>query len=138
MFRLADLKMALRALTRDRLRTSLTTLGIAIGIAAVIITVALGQGASGQVQAQLDALPKAPFTETPHGEAHIETYTVMHGRNGPEFAVVFGRLHEGGERFIANLPDDPTGLWALQNHESIGRAGRVHRADEGRNVFVPN
>jgi acetyl-CoA C-acetyltransferase len=90
------------------------------------------------LQAQLDALPKAPFTETPHGEAHIETYTVMHGRNGPEFAVVFGRLHEGGERVIANLPDDPTGLWALQNHESIGRAGRVHRADEGRNVFVPN
>ena len=56
MFRVVDLRVALRALTRNRLRTSLTTLGIGIGIAAVILTVSLGQGASNRVQAQLDAL----------------------------------------------------------------------------------
>ncbi len=44
------------------------------------------------LQARMDALPKAPFTETPQGAATIETYTVMHGKAGPEFAVVFGRL----------------------------------------------
>src|SRR6185295_16055551 len=54
------------------------------------------------LQAELDALPKAPFTETPAGEATIETYTVMHGRHGPEYSVVFGRLRADGRRFVAN------------------------------------
>ena len=90
------------------------------------------------LQAQLDALPKAPFTETPQGAAIIETYTVMHGRDGPEFAVVFGRLNDGGQRFIANLPDDPAGLWNLQNRDSLGRPGQVHRAESGRNIFIPD
>ncbi len=56
MFRWIDMKIALRALVSNRLRTTLTTLGLSIGIAAVMMTVALGQGASAQVQVQLDAL----------------------------------------------------------------------------------
>jgi acetyl-CoA C-acetyltransferase len=92
----------------------------------------------GVLQAQLDALPKAPFTETPQGAASIETYTVMHGKDGPDFGVVFGRLHEGDRRFIANLPDDPAALWDLQNRDSLGRPGRVQRAESGRNVFIPD
>ena len=90
------------------------------------------------LQARLDALPKAPFTETPQGAATIETYTVMHGKSGPEFAVVFGRLAEDGRRFIANLPDDPAGLWELQNRDSLGRPGQVRRAEDGRNIFIPD
>ena len=91
----------------------------------------------GVLQVQLDALPKAPFSETPQGAATIETYTVMHGRAGPDFGVVVGRLDDGGKRFLANLPDDPTGLWDLQNRESLGRPGRVQRAENGRNIFTP-
>ena len=56
------------------------------------------------LQAQLDALPKPPFTEQPSGRATIETYTVMHGRKGPEYGVIVGRLNATGERFIANTP----------------------------------
>jgi acetyl-CoA C-acetyltransferase len=89
------------------------------------------------LQAQLDALPKAAFTETPQGEATIETYTVMHGKSGPEFAVVFGLLNATGQRFIANLRDDPAALWDLQNRDGLGRPGRVTQA-EGRNLFTPN
>lgn len=48
--------MALRALKRNKLRTALTMLGIMIAIAAVICTVAVGQGATQQVQDQLTAL----------------------------------------------------------------------------------
>ena len=61
----------------------------------------------------------------------------MHGRAGPDFGVVVGRLDDGGKRFLANLPDDPTGLWDLQNRESLGRPGRVQRAENGRNIFTP-
>ena len=90
------------------------------------------------LQAQLDALPKAAFTEMPQGVATIETYTVMHGKDGPDFAVVFGRLAATGQRFVANLPDDPAGLWDLQNRDSLGRPGQVRQADDGRNIFIPD
>jgi putative ABC transport system permease protein len=52
----AALGLAVRSLKRHRVRTSLAMLGIVIGIAAVICMVALGQGASGAVQAQMDAM----------------------------------------------------------------------------------
>jgi len=46
-------QIALRALGRNRLRTSLTMLGVVIGVAAVIAMVALGSGARGSVQTSL-------------------------------------------------------------------------------------
>ena len=55
--------------------------------------------APSRLQSDLDRLPKARFTQTPHGAATIETYTVMHDRQGPAYAVVFGRLNATGERF---------------------------------------
>jgi putative ABC transport system permease protein len=52
----ATLQMAIRALGRNKMRTALTMLGIAIGIGAVICTVAIGEGGSSLVQAQLAGL----------------------------------------------------------------------------------
>lgn len=40
------IRIALRALRRNTLRSLLTTLGIVIGVAAVIAMVSIGQGAS--------------------------------------------------------------------------------------------
>ena len=50
---LTALRIAGRALARNRLRTALTTLGITVGIAAVLCTVALGEGSAAQVHEQL-------------------------------------------------------------------------------------
>ncbi|MEO8204405.1 MAG: acetyl-CoA acetyltransferase [Betaproteobacteria bacterium] len=88
------------------------------------------------LQARLDALPKAPFTERADGRAKIETYTVMHDKRGPAFSVVLGRLEATGERFIANTLPDAAVLEDLQARESLGRAGVVRHAD-GHNVFHP-
>jgi putative ABC transport system permease protein len=52
----ATLVMALRALRRNKLRTVLTMLGIIIGVAAVIAMVAIGNGATSQVEGQIAAL----------------------------------------------------------------------------------
>jgi acetyl-CoA C-acetyltransferase len=90
-----------------------------------------------RLQAQLDRLPTAPFTPTPDGRATIETYTVMHDRDGPAYAVLFGRLQSSGARFIANTAHDPATLHDLQDRESLGRPGCVTSRD-GRNVFVPD
>jgi putative ABC transport system permease protein len=50
------LQLAFRILTRNRLRTGLTMLGIVIGVAAVVAMVSLGQGAGALVQAQIASL----------------------------------------------------------------------------------
>ncbi len=49
----AVIRVALRALGRNKMRTVLTMLGIIIGVGAVICTVAIGEGASNQVQEQI-------------------------------------------------------------------------------------
>ncbi|CCH79516.1 conserved membrane hypothetical protein [Nostocoides japonicum T1-X7] len=50
------LRTALEAIRARRMRSALTTLGILIGIAAVMLTVGLGQGAQKQVASQIDKL----------------------------------------------------------------------------------
>ena len=50
------LQLGLQALTRNRMRAALTVLGIVIGVAAVIATLAIGQGARAAVQQQIRSL----------------------------------------------------------------------------------
>jgi ABC-type antimicrobial peptide transport system permease subunit len=50
------IRTALRALRRNKLRSGLTTLGIVIGVAAVIAMVSVGQGANLAVKAQIESL----------------------------------------------------------------------------------
>ena len=47
------LRVALKALNRNKMRTALTMLGMIIGVAAVIAMVALGKGASSSIEAQI-------------------------------------------------------------------------------------
>ncbi|HEX7577108.1 MAG TPA: ABC transporter permease, partial [Verrucomicrobiae bacterium] len=53
---LAVIKIAFRALRRNKMRTVLTMLGIIIGVGAVIAMVALGRGAKAQVEARIAAV----------------------------------------------------------------------------------
>src|ERR1700676_1241461 len=46
----ATLRMAFRALGRNKMRTALTMLGVIIGVAAVICTVSIGEGATQKIQ----------------------------------------------------------------------------------------
>jgi putative ABC transport system permease protein len=50
------IRLALRALDRNRVRSSLTMLGVIIGVAAVIAMVSIGQGATKSVQAQIASM----------------------------------------------------------------------------------
>src|SRR2546423_2849667 len=49
-------RTGLEAIRTHRLRSGLTMLGILIGIAAVILTVGLGEGAQAEVRSQINAL----------------------------------------------------------------------------------
>jgi len=50
------LRLAMRALARNKMRSILTMLGIIIGVGAVIASVAVGEGASEQIQQQISNL----------------------------------------------------------------------------------
>ena len=49
-------RLAIKALATSKMRSLLTMLGIIIGVAAVIIILALGNGLTGMVQQQVDKL----------------------------------------------------------------------------------
>ena len=59
------LRTALDAIRARRMRSALTVLGILIGIAAVMLTVGLGQGAQQQVESQIASLGSNLLTVTP-------------------------------------------------------------------------
>lgn len=90
-----------------------------------------------EYQAALDALPRPRVEEAPEGRATIETWTVMHGRDGaPEKAVVMGRL-EDGARFVALGPDSREALEGLVGDGVIGRTGRVATGQDV-SIFFPD
>jgi acetyl-CoA C-acetyltransferase len=78
----------------------------------------------------------SPFTESPNGNGTIETYTVLHGRQGVERALVIGVLDDG-TRFIAETPNDEQTLRAMMDREMIGASGTA-TAGEEKNLFVPD
>ena len=53
---LATIMIALRALRRNKMRSTLTSLGIIIGVASVIAMVSIGNGASAEVEAQIASM----------------------------------------------------------------------------------
>ncbi len=62
---LASMRIALRALRVNKLRSMLTMLGIIIGVAAVIIMIAIGAGAQGRIEEQIKALGSNLIMLTP-------------------------------------------------------------------------
>ena len=70
---ISSLKVALRALRINKLRSFLTMLGMIIGVAAVIAMLAVGQGARDMINAQIAAL----------GTTIAVLAGIDHGRPGP-------------------------------------------------------
>lgn len=86
------------------------------------------------LQRQLDAVPAPPFTQRPDGWATVETWTVLHDRQGPTQLLLVGRLQHSGERFIAVGADgDAATLAAFADEDGAGRRVWV-RGWQGRNV----
>ncbi len=89
----------------------------------------------GLYQAALNADKGRTSVAAARGAAEIETYTVMHDRAGPSFAIVMGLLDDGS-RFIANTPDDPDLLRDMVENDYMGASGKVTHND-GLNIFTP-
>ncbi|MFZ5669725.1 MAG: acetyl-CoA acetyltransferase [Pseudomonadota bacterium] len=89
------------------------------------------------LQREIDALPHPALVDHPEGPASIETYTVVHTRDGYHMGIVVGR-DEHDRRFVAVTPEDEAVLRDLETREGVGRPGTVGRHPDGkRNLFVP-
>jgi putative ABC transport system permease protein len=81
------LRFALRGLAANKLRSGLTTLGIMIGVGAVILLVAVGNGSSKQVQKNIERLGTNTLTVMP---------STSGGGRGGGLARLFGGGGGGG------------------------------------------
>lgn len=84
-------------------------------------------------QKEIDASKGPTFTPKADGAGTVETYTVLHGREGAEKAILYGRL-EDGTRFLARTPNSAELFTEMTEVECIGRKGRV-ASGNGVNVF---
>ncbi|MGA0893698.1 MAG: acetyl-CoA acetyltransferase [Ilumatobacteraceae bacterium] len=79
-------------------------------------------------QAQIDALPRRPFTDDHDGAAVIEAYTVMHDRDGRPVTSLAACLTDEGHRVWATSTQPDTAE-AMCTGEWVGH--RVRRAADG-------
>jgi len=78
----AAIRLAVQALVAQRLRSVLTSLGILIGIAAVVIVVSLGEGARERVGSQLQSLGENLIYIFPEPTAKSGARSVFEGPGG--------------------------------------------------------
>jgi acetyl-CoA C-acetyltransferase len=76
-------------------------------------------------QAAIDAMESPRLVERPEGTGTVETFTVVHDKGQPAFAIVIGRLPDGA-RFLAQQRDNPG---ALIDVPVIGRPVVVEPGD---------
>jgi acetyl-CoA C-acetyltransferase len=88
-------------------------------------------------QGEIDARKSPKTSLDPQGPARIETYTIVHSREGMRMGIVIGRTGDN-HRFLAHTPKGDTDIMAdLERQEAVGRTGHVTQSG-GRNIFVPD
>ena len=86
---------------------------------------------------ELDATADVAVEERPAGFGRVETYTVVHNREGEYRAVVIGRLLQGGgKRFVA-VCDDVEVMRRMQRHDFLDAVVMVETDAKGVGRFTP-
>jgi putative ABC transport system permease protein len=128
---LESIKLALRTISRNVLRSILTLLGIVIGVAAVIALVTIGNGATSKVTSELSKLgsnmliarPGAPTQGPPGGgEARtfsprdVEAIRVLAGIRAMAPAANKGAtVHYGGASMETTITGSEPGYFVVQD-----------------------
>lgn len=123
------------AALRERLRGTPGATGLVTGVGWYMTRHAVGVYGSAPRPPgapPLEAAPGAPpgaaavpLALDASGPGAIESYTVLHDREGaPVRGIVVGRF-EDGRRFLANTPEDRSVWEELMLREGVGRRGRV-------------
>ena len=93
---------------------------------------------STELQAEIDGWASPVEAVVADGWAVLETYTIVHRRNGARTGIVIGRLDSDGRRFIARGEDgDPALIELLATApEPVGQRVYVRSSEAGHRVTV--
>jgi len=83
-------------------------------------------------QRAIDALPRPSFVDACEGRGVIETYTVLHERDGSMTQALVAVRCEDGRRTLA-LIEDADVLATLEREEMVGAPGVLRPRADGRN-----
>ncbi|MDQ3037045.1 MAG: ABC transporter permease [Myxococcota bacterium] len=150
MFR-AALLMALRELRRNLMRSILTTLGIVIGVAAVIAMVTLGEGATARVTGEIGALgenlifvvpgagrQRGPIVSTAEPFAASDVRAVQELPGVAAATAIAGRsvrVVHGTENRATMVQGVDPGFFDVRGWE-VARGRRIEEADERAGTAV--
>jgi putative ABC transport system permease protein len=121
---LLTIRVAFRALRKNKLRAGLTVLGVVIGIAAVTTMVSIGESAGAYVQGQLQSLGTNVIIVQPGmgqsggvREANIPTLTARDARaiaaECPAVLAVTPIVGVGGQAIYGNVNWKPKEMWGV-------------------------
>jgi putative ABC transport system permease protein len=151
-----SLGSAVGALWANKMRAVLTMLGIIIGVAAVIIMIALGQGASNSVQARLAGLGTNMLTITPGSQGgpggvqggagsrqsltEADAIAIQKQIAGvqmvsPNLDGNNVQVQSGNQNWATSIQADYPSYFTLQSWE-IARGGPFDQADEDTGALV--
>jgi putative ABC transport system permease protein len=146
---------ALEALKSNKLRAFLTALGIIIGVGAVIVMVALGQGASASVQQRLNRLGTNLLTITP-GAARVGGVSAGGGSRQSLTALDVAAIQNqipgisdlspnldgsniqvvaGGQNWSTTVQANYPSIFAIQDYQ-IASGAAFDQTDESTNALV--
>ena len=112
-FKLTEsVKMSLRSIASNKIRSFLTALGVMIGVAAVIALVALGNGSQKSVEASLQSLGSnllIVYSGQPKGPSLVRRNTTM----------IAPTLTDEDLEFLNNLPKDLVTLAAPESSSTV-------------------
>jgi len=113
---LSAFRLSLTSILRNKLRTSLTMLGILIGVAAVVVTTALGAGARAQINSQIESLGSNVLLVFPQPNQ-------MSGARGGQ-----------GNPWLRLIEDDAKAI--MRSSTSIAGAGARRRESESQRFVI--
>jgi len=109
------LRIAFKALGRNKLRTALTMLGMIIGVAAVIAMVAMGTGASAQIEEQIKSAPGKGKNVI------LLAHVVFHEAKNPDQDWYIKEGREGFSKLLSTYQDRIYAMFS--GHHHIGLRG---------------
>ena len=87
------------------------------------------------IQARIDNMKGSEIEIHPGGTASVETYTVMHDRQGtPDYAIIIARL-DNGKRCWAQTEKDEGLFSAMEREEFVGKEGTITPGVNGPNMM---
>jgi putative ABC transport system permease protein len=118
---LNTLRMAIREIRRNLMRSALTTLGIVIGVAAVIAMVALGRGATERVTGEISSLGNNMLVVVPGSQRQMGTVSTAQPFDLDDAHAIASEL--GGVSSVAPTTGRALRLVYGANNKSAGVTG---------------